>query len=163
MGRIRIGQGYDVHGFAQGRPLVLGGVKIPYVLGLHGHSDADVLTHAVCDAILGAAGLRDIGFHFPDNDPDFEGIDSQKLLTRVVELAWEKRRLTVTNVDVTVIAEKPKLLGHIDKMHAMMAPTLAKTGGPGEINIKATTSEGMGFVGRAEGIAAQAVALLEGE
>ena len=159
MPTMRIGHGYDVHIFAQGRPLVLGGVRIAYVMGLHGHSDADVVTHAVCDAILGAAGLRDIGHYFPDTDPAYEGIDSLRLLERVVALAAEQRFL-VENVDVTVVAEKPKLAPHIAEMRAALGPILAASGGPGAVNIKATTSEGVGFVGRGEGIAAHAVALL---
>lgn len=159
MQTMRIGQGYDIHTFCLGRPLVLGGVHIPYVKGLHGHSDADALTHAICDAILGAAGLRDIGFHFPDTDPQYEGINSLKLLAKVVEIAAEKG-YCVENVDATLIAEQPKLQPHIEAMRETLHLVLSKTGGPGEVNIKATTSEGVGFVGRGEGIAAQAVALL---
>ena len=162
MPKMRIGHGYDVHIFSQGRPLVLGGVRIAYVMGLHGRSDADVLTHAVCDAILGAAGLRDIGHHFPDTDPAYEGIHSLKLLERAVAMAGE-RGLRVENVDVTVIAENPKLGPHIEEMRAALGPILAASGGPGAVNIKATTSEGVGFVGRGEGIAAHAVALLAGD
>ncbi|MBN1867241.1 2-C-methyl-D-erythritol 2,4-cyclodiphosphate synthase [Candidatus Sumerlaeota bacterium] len=156
---MRIGHGYDIHPFCLGRPLVLGGVRIPYAKGLHGHSDADVLTHAICDAILGAAGLRDIGFHFPDDDPGFENIDSLKLLGRVVELAKAKG-YRVENVDATVIAEKPKLQPHIDAMEVALHGVLVLSGGPAAVNIKATTSEGLGFIGRGEGIAAHAVALL---
>jgi 2-C-methyl-D-erythritol 2,4-cyclodiphosphate synthase len=159
---MRIGQGYDIHTFCQGRPLVLGGVRIPYIKGLHGHSDADALTHAICDAILGAAGLRDIGYHFPDTDPQYEGINSLKLLQQVVDLA-AKQGYRVENVDATLIAEQPKLLPHIENMRSTLHAVLSKTGGPGEINVKATTSEGVGFVGRGEGIAAQAVALLSRE
>jgi 2-C-methyl-D-erythritol 2,4-cyclodiphosphate synthase len=159
---MRIGHGFDVHTFTQGAPLVLGGVKIPYILGLHGHSDADALTHAVCDAILGAAGLRDIGFHFPDTDPDYENINSLILLERVVGLAAEQG-YTIENVDVTVVAENPKLQPHIPPMCEMLHEVLARTGGPGDINIKATSSEGVGFVGRGEAIAVHAVALLARE
>lgn len=159
MTSMRIGQGYDIHTFCMGRPLVLGGIHIPYTKGLHGHSDADVLTHAICDAILGAAGLRDIGVHFPDTDPQYEGINSLKLLETVVNLAQEKGYV-VENVDATLIAEQPKLKPHIESMRESLHIVLARTGGPGEINVKATTSEGVGFVGRGEGIAAQAVALL---
>ena len=162
MPTIRIGHGYDVHIFSQGRPLVLGGIEIPYVMGLRGHSDADAVTHAVCDAILGAAGLRDIGCHFPDDSPEFEGINSLVLLERVVAMAADKG-YRVGNVDVTVIAEKPKLQPHVEKMCQALAAILSKSGGPGAVNIKATTSEGVGFVGRGEGIAAQAVALLTGD
>lgn len=156
---MRIGHGYDVHVFSQGRPLILGGVKIPYVKGLQGHSDADVLTHAVCDAILGAAGLRDIGFHFPDDDPEYEGVNSLGLLERVVEMASEKD-FHVENVDVTVVAEKPKLQPYIEEIKSTLGAVLAKGKGAEAVNVKATTSEGVGFLGRGEGIAAQAVVLL---
>ncbi len=156
---FRIGHGYDVHVFSQGRSLVLGGIEIPYIKGLHGHSDADVLTHAVCDALLGAAGLRDIGYHFPDTDPQYEGINSLVLLKRVVELA-EEAGYCIENVDVSVIAEKPKLQPHIEKMREGLGPILASSGGPGAVNIKATTNEGLGPIGRGEGIVAHAVALL---
>jgi 2-C-methyl-D-erythritol 2,4-cyclodiphosphate synthase len=159
MAAMRVGQGYDVHIFAPSRALVLGGISIPYVMGLRGHSDADALTHAICDAILGAAGLRDIGFHFPDNSAEFEGISSLVLLERVVKMAAGKG-YCIENVDATLIAEKPKMQPHIEKMREALGPVLAASGGPGDINIKATTSEGVGFVGRGEGIAAQAVALL---
>ena len=161
MATTRIGHGYDVHIFSQGRPLVLGGVEIPYVMGLRGHSDADAVTHAVCDAILGAAGLRDIGCHFPDDSAEFEGIDSLVLLERVVAMAADKG-YRVGNVDVTVIAEKPKLQPHIERMRDALGSILSKGGDADVVNIKATTSEGVGFVGRGEGIAAQAVALLTG-
>ena len=162
MPKMRIGHGYDVHVFSQGRQLVLGGVKIAYVLGLHGHSDADVLTHAVCDAILGAAGLRDIGHYFPDTDPAFENINSLKLLERVVSLAAAEG-FRVENVDITAVAERPKLGPHVGEMRAALGPILAASGGAGAVNVKATTSEGVGFVGRGEGIAAHAVALLVGD
>lgn len=159
MSDMRIGQGFDIHVFCQGRPLVLGGVKIPCTKGLHGHSDADALIHAICDAILGAAGLRDIGCHFPDDDPEFAGISSLSLLERVVDMAGEKG-FEVENVDSTIIAEWPKIQPHVDEMRTTLHEALARSGGAGEINVKATTSEGVGFVGRGEGIAAQAVALL---
>ena len=159
MSAMRIGHGYDIHTLALGRPLVLGGVKIPYTKGLHGHSDADALTHAVCDAILGATGQRDIGFHFPDTDPAFEGINSLKLLERVVNMA-AREGYAVENVDVTVIAEQPKLKPHVEAMRKALHEVLVQSGGPGEINIKATTNEGLGSLGRGEGIAAHAVALL---
>ena len=156
---FRIGHGYDLHTFCQGRPLILGGVRIPYVKGLHGHSDADALTHAICDAILGGAGLRDIGFHFPDTDPAYEGINSLKLLEKVVDLAAEQGFL-VENVDTTIIAEHPKMSPHISQIRSTLNGILRKTGGAGDVNVKATTSEGLGFVGRGEGIAVHAVALL---
>lgn len=156
---MRIGHGYDIHRFAQGRPLVLGGVTIPSVVGLHGHSDADALTHAICDAILGAAGLGDIGVHFPDDDPAFEGIHSILLLERVVDLVGEKG-WAVENVDATVIAEKPKIQPHAQAMKDVLGKALRRTGGPGWISVKATTNEGLGSIGRGEGLAAHAVALL---
>ncbi|HUT25337.1 MAG TPA: 2-C-methyl-D-erythritol 2,4-cyclodiphosphate synthase [Sumerlaeia bacterium] len=159
MRETRVGQGFDVHVFRRGRPLILGGVEIPYLEGLQGHSDADALTHAICDAILGAAGLGDIGRHFPDDDPRFAGISSIKLLEEVVALVAEKG-YQVENVDATVIAESPKLQPHVDAMQVKLHRVLQKAGGPGEVNIKATTSEGVGFIGRGEGIAAHAVALL---
>lgn len=159
MPSMRIGQGFDVHPFCQGRKMVLGGVEIPSTKGLHGHSDADVLVHAICDAVLGAAGLRDIGVHFPDDDPEYAGADSMKLLGRCLDLAAEKG-WRVENVDATVVAESPKLKPHIEAMRRVLGEALRRTGGPGDVNVKATTSEGLGFVGRGEGIAAQAVALL---
>ena len=154
---IRIGQGFDVHAFCEGRKLMLGGIHIPYELGLAGHSDADVLIHAICDALLGAAGLGDIGHHFPDNDPQYAGIDSMKLLERVMksldELGWK-----VNNLDATIIAQAPKLAPYIEAMRDSLAPLLAIH--VGRLNIKATTTEKLGFAGRGEGIAAQAVVLL---
>lgn len=155
--KFRIGQGFDVHAFAAGRKLVLGGIEIPYSLGLAGHSDADVLIHAVCDALLGAAGLGDIGRHFPDTDARYAGADSCELLAEVMRklqaAGWE-----LGNVDATVIAQKPKLAGHIPAMQARLAEVLGVE--VGAVNIKATTTEGLGFTGREEGIAAQAVVLL---
>ncbi|MBO4284500.1 MAG: 2-C-methyl-D-erythritol 2,4-cyclodiphosphate synthase [Clostridia bacterium] len=155
---MRIGHGYDVHRFAPGRDLVLGGVKIPYEAGLLGHSDADVLTHAVMDALLGAAALGDIGLHFPDSDSAYRGIDSLILLGRTGALLSEKG-YTVGNIDATVIAEKPKLRPYIDEMRKNIAKTL---GIPVDrVNVKATTEEGLGFTGERLGIAAHAVCLIE--
>ena len=152
-----IGQGYDVHRFDETRPLYLGGICIPNAPGLLGHSDADVLLHALIDALLGAAGLGDIGQWFPDNDPRFAGIRSTVLLERVMETLVEKG-FRLGNADVTVMAQAPKLAPHIPQMRAAMAPLLRAS--EAQINIKATTTEGLGFVGRKEGIAAQAVVIL---
>lgn len=155
---MRVGHGYDVHRFAEGRDLVLGGVKIPYEAGLLGHSDADVLTHAIMDALLGAAALGDIGLHFPDSDPAYRGIDSLILLGRVGALLSEKG-YAVGNIDATVIAEKPKLRPYIEDMRKNIAKTL---GIPVDsVNVKATTEEGLGFTGELLGIAAHAVCLIE--
>lgn len=154
---MRIGHGYDAHRFAAGRPLVLGGVTIPHDQGLAAHSDGDVLIHALCDALLGAAGLGDIGRHFPDNSRDYENIDSRILLRKVTALLRE-RNWVVANADITVIAQRPKLASFIAAMRAHLAADLQAE--EGLINIKATTTEGMGFTGRGEGIAAHAVALL---
>ncbi len=156
--QIRVGLGFDVHQLTSGREFWLGGVLIPHTKGALGHSDADVLLHAICDAILGAANLRDIGFHFPDTSSNFKGIDSKILLKKTVELAKEKG-WTVVNIDSTVVLEKPKISPHID---AMKAAIEAASGISAEnISIKATTNEKMGFVGREEGITAQAVVLLQ--
>jgi 2-C-methyl-D-erythritol 2,4-cyclodiphosphate synthase len=155
---MRIGQGTDVHAFAPGRKLVLGGVEIPHGRGLEGHSDADVLLHAICDALLGAAGLGDIGQHFPDTDERYRGIDSRRLL-REVALKLKERKLSVVNVDATLLAQEPRMAPYRPRMRANIAEDLGVA--PEAINIKATTTEHLGFVGRAEGIAAQAVALLE--
>ena len=155
---MRIGHGYDVHRLVPDRALILGGVCIAYQLGLDGHSDADVLTHAVMDALLGAAGLGDIGRHFPDTDPAYKGIDSQKLLAHVCGLLREKG-FRIGNVDVTLIAQAPKLAPHIPTMQRTLAATLALD--PTRLNIKATTEEHLGFTGRGEGIACHAVCLLE--
>ena len=154
---MRVGHGYDVHRLVAGRKLILGGVEIPWEMGLLGHSDADVLVHAVMDALLGAAGLWDIGHAFPDNDPAYEGIDSMILLGRVREMLEEKG-YTVGNIDATVLAQRPKLAGHIPQMRRNIARVL----GVEEdcINVKATTEEGLGFTGTGEGMAAHAVALL---
>jgi len=154
---MRIGQGFDVHAFAEGRKLILGGIEVPYHLGLAGYSDADVLIHAICDALLGAAGLGDIGHHFPDNDPKYAGIDSTKLLSEVMKSLIENG-LKVGNLDATVIAQKPKLATHIPAMRARLAGLLGIE--TRLCNIKATTTEKLGFTGRGEGIAAQAVVLL---
>ncbi len=155
---MRIGHGYDVHRLVPGRDLILGGVKLNYRLGLDGHSDADVLTHAVMDALLGAAGLGDIGRHFPDSDPAYLGIDSQKLLARVRDLLTA-RGLRIGNIDVTLIAQAPKLAPHIAEMEQTLASTLQID--PSRINLKATTEEHLGFTGRGEGISCHAVCLLE--
>lgn len=155
---MRIGHGYDVHRLVSGRPLIIGGVSIPFKLGLLGHSDADVLIHAVCDALLGAAGLGDIGKHFPDTDSAYKDIDSRLLLRKTSELIKEKGFNTV-NVDITVIAQRPKLASYIPEMKRNIASDLNI---PTDcINIKATTEEGLGFTGSGEGIAAHAVCLID--
>ncbi|HJS39509.1 MAG TPA: 2-C-methyl-D-erythritol 2,4-cyclodiphosphate synthase [Burkholderiales bacterium] len=155
---MRVGQGFDVHALVPGRKLVLGGVHIPHHRGLEGHSDADVLLHAVCDALLGAAGLGDIGRHYPDTDAQYAEIDSRRLLRDVaVKLAAAGWR--VVNVDATVIAQAPRLAPHFGAMTANIAQDLGVA--PGAVNLKATTTEGLGFTGRGEGIAAMAVALIE--
>ena len=154
---IRIGHGYDVHALVADRPLVLGGVTIPHSRGLAGHSDADVLIHAVCDACLGAAGLGDIGQHFPDTDPQYQDIDSRLLLQHVNKLLQE-RGWRVSNLDSTIIAQQPKLAPHLAAMQANLASDLAIDAT--QINIKATTTEGLGFAGREEGIVAHAVVLI---
>jgi 2-C-methyl-D-erythritol 2,4-cyclodiphosphate synthase len=152
-----IGQGFDAHRFGPGRPLVLGGLEIPHDQGLLAHSDGDVAIHALCDALLGAAGLGDIGRHFPDTDAAFAGIDSRILLRRVIESLAE-RGLRVHNADLTIIAQRPKLAAHIPEMCARLAADMGC--GPARVNVKATTTEQMGFTGRGEGIAASAVVLL---
>ena len=155
---MRIGHGYDVHRLTQGRKLILGGVEIPFELGLLGHSDADVLTHAVMDALLGAAGLWDIGHAFPDTDPAYEGISSLILLEQVME-QLARRGLRVGNVDATILAQRPKLAPHIPQMVENLARVMQVE--PGRVNVKATTEEGLGFTGAGDGMAAHAVALLE--
>lgn len=155
---MRIGHGYDVHRLTEGRKLILGGVEVPYTLGLLGHSDADVLTHAVMDALLGAAGLWDIGHAFPDTDPAYEGISSLVLLQRVMEML-RGQGLTVGNVDATILAQRPKLSPFIPQMREKLAGIMGIR--PDRVNIKATTEEGLGFTGAGEGIAAHAVVLLE--
>ncbi len=157
---IRVGQGFDVHAWAPERALFIGGVEIPHDLGLQGHSDADVLLHALIDALLGAAGLGDIGRHFPDNDARYKGIDSKKLL-KVVHDTLVERGWRLVNADATVICQKPKLAPHIPKMEQIVADILQTD--PERINIKATTTEKLGFTGRNEGAAAQAVVLIERE
>ncbi len=154
---MRVGIGYDVHRLVEGRKLILGGVEIPWDKGLLGHSDADVLLHAVMDALLGAAALGDIGRHFPDTDPDYEGADSRALLRKVGAMLRE-RMFVINNIDATVIAQKPKLLPHIDRMVRNVAEDLGL--GENQVNIKATTEEGLGFTGSMEGISAQAVCSL---
>ena len=154
---MRVGMGYDVHKLTEGRKLILGGVDIPWEKGLLGHSDADVLIHAVMDALLGAAALGDIGKHFPDTDPAYKGISSIKLLVHVAELL-RKQGYAVGNIDATVIAQKPKMAPHIPQMRKNMADALGIP--ESKINIKATTEEGLGFTGRGEGIASQAICLL---
>ena len=157
MSDIRVGHGFDVHAFAENRRLILGGVDIPYERGLAGHSDADVLLHAICDALLGAAGLGDIGRHFPDSDAAFAGIDSRILLRRVAE-QLKSRGWRVGNVDATIIAQAPKMAPHIARMTAHIADDLGVA--IEHVNVKATTTEKLGFTGRGEGIAAEAVCLI---
>ena len=159
MSGARIGHGYDVHRLAEGRRLILGGVDSPWERGLLGHSDADVLTHAVMDALLGAAGLGDIGQHFPDTDPAYAGADSLKLLEHVAGLLRE-RGFVVGNVDATVLAQRPKLAPHIPRMRENLARAMGAE--PAQVNVKATTEEGLGFTGSGEGMAAHAVCLLIG-
>ena len=155
---MRIGHGYDVHKLVPNRDLILGGVKIPFQLGLLGHSDADVLLHAVSDALLGAAGLGDIGKHFPDTDPQYKGADSLELL-RIVGQKVAAAGYRISNIDVTLIAQKPKVKDHIDAMRENIAGALNMN--VGRVNVKATTEEGLGFTGNLEGIACHAVCLLE--
>ena len=154
---MRIGTGYDVHRFAEGRDLILGGVKIPYEKGLQGHSDADVIVHAIADALLGAAALGDIGQHFPDTDPAYENADSIELLRKVGELL-EDHDYVIENIDSTIIAQRPKLMPYLEQMRRNVADALDLD--ISQVSIKATTEEGLGFTGRMEGIAAQAVCLL---
>lgn len=154
---MRIGHGYDVHRFCEGRPLFLGGVEIPYEKGLLGHSDADVLLHAVCDALLGAAALGDIGRHFPDSDEAYRGIDSKRLLAKTAALLKEKG-YTIGNIDATVLAQAPRLAPYIERMRETIAAVLETD--VQNVNVKATTEEGLGFTGRKEGIAAHAVAII---
>lgn len=155
---MRIGHGYDVHQFCDDRPLIIGGVNIPYDKGLAGHSDADVLIHAICDALLGAAALGDIGQHFPDTDDDYDNIDSRVLLRHVAKLLSNKN-YSISNIDATIIAQAPKMSPHIDAMKKNLVDDLCIQ--EDQINIKATTTEKLGFVGRCEGIASHAVALVE--
>ena len=155
---MRIGTGYDVHAFAEGRKLIIGGVEIPYEKGLLGHSDADVLTHAIMDALLGAAALGDIGQHFPDNDPEYEGACSLKLLEKVGKLLTDKG-YRIVNIDSIIIAQAPKMRPHIDKMRENIAKALGTD--ISSIGIKATTEEYLGFTGELKGIKAQAVCLVD--
>lgn len=155
--KMRIGMGYDVHRLIEGRKLVMGGVEIPYERGLLGHSDADVLLHAIMDALLGAAALGDIGKHFPDTDPAYKGVSSVKLLEHVGALL-EKNLFLIENIDATIIAQAPKMRPHIDAMRENIAQALGIT--VEQVNVKATTEEGLGFTGTGEGISAQAICLL---
>jgi len=154
---IRVGFGYDVHPLGEGRELWLGGIKLEFNKGCVGHSDADVLLHAICDALLGAANLRDIGFHFPNTDPKYKGADSKFLLAEVVRLLKE-HNYYVGNIDATLSLEDPKINPHIKKMQEVLAPILEVT--PNEVSIKATTNEKLGYVGKGEGVNAYAVALI---
>lgn len=157
MVQFRIGQGYDVHQLEKGRDFWIGGIKIPNSHGAKGHSDADVVCHSLCDALLGAAGLRNIGYYFSDKDPQWKGVDSKILLQKSLEMVYEKG-YQVGNVDVTVVLQHPKLNPYIEKMKSCLAQVMAIT--TDQISIKATTSEHMGFVGREEGVIALAVALI---
>ena len=156
--KIKVGFGFDVHQLQEGRKLILGGVDIPHDKGALGHSDADVVIHALCDALLGAAGLKDIGFYFPDTDASFKNIDSTILLSRVIELI-EERNYSVGNADISLVLEKPKIKPHIDLMKEILSPILKIT--TEDISIKATTNEKLGYVGREEGVAAYAVVLIQ--
>ena len=158
MTSLRIGHGYDVHRLTENRPLILGGVTVPFERGLLGHSDADVLTHALMDALLGAAALGDIGKHFPDTDPAYAGADSLVLLRRVTELLAAEG-FTVVNADATVLAQRPKLAAYIPQMRECLAAAMGTE--TARVSVKATTEEGLGFTGRGEGIAAHVVALIE--
>jgi 2-C-methyl-D-erythritol 2,4-cyclodiphosphate synthase len=155
---MRVGFGYDAHALVTGRPLFLGGIEIPYLFGLQGHSDADVLLHAICDALLGAIGEGDIGKHFPDTDSQYRDIRSTVLLKRVINKIKEKG-FHLLNIDATIVAQRPKLSEFIPRMVKQIADVLEIE--PGRVNVKATTTEGLGFAGRGEGIAAYAVALVE--
>lgn len=155
---MRVGLGYDAHRLVAGRPLILGGLEIPYHLGLAGHSDADVLSHAIGDALLGAVAAGDLGRHFPDSDPVYKNISSLILLEKIMEIV-QKKGFRLVNVDAVIVAEAPRLVPHFPGMIARLAPILDLS--PEDINLKATTTEGMGFTGRGEGIAAYAVVLVE--
>ena len=154
----RVGVGYDVHPLVEHRPLILGGITIPYDQGLAGHSDADCLTHAICDALLGAIAAGDLGRHFPDSDPQYKDVESLQLLKKVVEMV-RTQGLRITNIDATIVAQAPQLAPYRTQMEEKIAATVGIE--QGRINLKATTTEGLGFTGRGEGIAAYAVALLE--
>lgn len=153
-----VGIGYDVHRLVEGRKLILGGIEIPHSRGLDGHSDADVLTHAIADALLGAAGEKDIGHYFPNTDPSIKGIDSQEILARVQAILAAKQ-LSIVNIDCSLIAEAPKIGPHLQAMRARLSQTLQIP--PRRIGVKATTNEGLGFIGKGEGIAAMAVASIQ--
>lgn len=155
---IRVGMGYDVHQLVEGRDLWMGGIKLEHTMGLLGHSDADVLIHAICDAILGAANMRDIGYHFPDTSAETDGMDSKIILKKTIELIASKG-YRLGNIDATICAEKPKMNPHIPEMQQCMAHVIGCD--PDQISIKATTTEKLGFTGRQEGISAYAVALIE--
>jgi 2-C-methyl-D-erythritol 2,4-cyclodiphosphate synthase len=155
----RIGMGYDVHPFAEGRPLILGGITIPYQQGLAGHSDADCLVHAICDALLGAISAGDLGRHFPDSDPQYKDVESLLLLKKVVAMV-ERKGFRITNIDATIVAQAPQLAPYRTRMEEAIAA--AANIEHQRVNVKATTTEGLGFIGRGEGIAAYAIALLEG-
>jgi 2-C-methyl-D-erythritol 2,4-cyclodiphosphate synthase len=156
--KIKVGFGFDVHQLQEGRKLILGGVDIPHVKGALGHSDADVVIHALCDALLGAAGLKDIGYYFPDTDAAFKNIDSTILLARVIDLL-DERNYSVGNADISLVLEQPKIKPHIDLMKERLAPILKIS--TEDISIKATTNEKLGYVGREEGVAAYAVVLIQ--
>lgn len=156
--KIRVGMGFDVHKLVEGRDLWLGGIRIPHTLGLLGHSDADVLIHAICDALLGAANMRDIGYHFPDTAGEYENIDSKILLKRTMELVRSKG-YELGNIDATICAERPKINPHIPEMKQVLAEVLSVD--PEDISIKATTTERLGYTGREEGMSAYAVVLLQ--
>ena len=155
----RIGMGYDVHPFAENRPLILGGITIPYHQGLAGHSDADCLIHAICDALLGAISAGDLGRHFPDSDPRYKDVDSLLLLKKVVAMI-EQKGFRITNLDATIVAQAPKLAPYRPQMEEKIAQTVGVE--HERVNVKATTTEGLGSIGRGEGIAAYAVVLVEG-
>ncbi|MCX7136635.1 MAG: 2-C-methyl-D-erythritol 2,4-cyclodiphosphate synthase [Proteobacteria bacterium] len=155
---MRIGQGFDAHKLVEGRRLIIGGVTIPHPRGLDGHSDADVLLHAICDALIGAAALGDIGKHFPDSDPQYKGVDSRKLL-RATAALLKKNGWRVANLDATIIAQEPRMAPHIAAMVANIAADIGVASG--DVNVKAKTTEKLGFTGRGEGIAAEAVVLIE--
>ncbi|MFT5619665.1 MAG: 2-C-methyl-D-erythritol 2,4-cyclodiphosphate synthase [Arenicella sp.] len=158
--KIRVGQGYDVHQLAEGEEFWLGGLKVEHTHGAVGHSDADVLIHVICDALLGAANLRDIGFHFSDQDPKFKGIDSKILLKEVIEII-AKKGYKVSNIDATVCLQKPKILPYIPKMKKCLATVMGID--EDDVSVKATTTEKLGFVGREEGVSAHAVVLISSE
>ena len=158
--KMRVGMGYDVHKLVEGRDLWMGGIKIDHTLGLLGHSDADVLIHAICDALLGAANMRDIGYHFPDTAAETDGIDSKVILRKTIDLIATKG-YRVGNIDATICAERPKMNPHIPRMQQCLAAVIGCE--PDQISIKATTTERLGFTGREEGISAYAVALIESD